>query len=201
MITSDEALFHITDANGKTKVQYKTIGQNNSELEVYPKVQFPKGVMAWIGISANGCTKVRFVKPGVKINADYYIKNILKPFIREDVPNLYPNGDYVFHQDSAPSHTAKKTIKFLLDNNIPFITPSQWMPNSPDAAPMDYFFWGFLKNRLNKRKVKTINGLKKAIKEEVKKVPQILINNALKAWSRRCRKIYYNKGLHIENYK
>jgi hypothetical protein len=201
VITSDEALFHITDANGKTKVQYKTRGQKKTELEVHPKVQFPKGVMVWIGISANGCTTVRFVKPGVKINSDYYIRKILKPFIRRDIPKLYPNGDYVFHQDSAPSHASKKTIKFLKDNKISFIPPTKWMPNSPDAAPLDYFFWGYLKKRLNRRKVRTIRGLQKAIREEVAKVPQNMINKALKSWGRRCRHIYYNKGLHIENYK
>ena len=74
------------------------------------------------------------------------------------------------------------------------------MPNSPDAAPLDYFYWGYLKNRLNKRKVTTISGLKKAIREEVKKVPQNVINKALKSWPRRCRQIYYNKGLHIEKH-
>lgn len=105
--------------------------------------------MAWLGISANGCTKVRFVKPGVKINSEYYIKNILKPLIREDIPKLYPNSDYIFHQDSAPSHTAKKTLKFLEDNDITFLTPNQWMPNSPDAASLDFFLWGYLKKRLN----------------------------------------------------
>ena len=144
---------------------------------------------------------MRFVKPGVKINSDYYIKHILKPLIREDVPKLYPNGDFVFHQDSAPSHTAKKTLKFLEDNRITFITPSQWMPSSPDAAPLDFFLWGYLKKKLNTRKVTTIKGLKKAIREEISKVPQRMVNNALKAWGKRCRQIYYNKGLNIENFR
>ena len=45
-ITSDEALFHITDADGKTKIQYKTIGKRDIKLEIHTKVQFPKGVMA-----------------------------------------------------------------------------------------------------------------------------------------------------------
>lgn len=200
MITSDEALFHLCDTNRKTKVQYISRGQKRSEMEVYTKQSHPKGVMVWVGISANGCTQARFVNPGAKVNSDYYIKKILTPFIRKDIPKLYPNGDFCFHQDSAPSHVAKKTLKFLEDNNIPIITPSQWMPNSPDAAPCDYFFWGYLKNRMKRRKVTTISGLKKAIREEVRKVPQNLINKALKSWGRRCRQIYYNKGLHIEKH-
>jgi hypothetical protein len=74
------------------------------------------------------------------------------------------------------------------------------MPNSPDCAPCDYFLREYLKRALN-QKVRTIQGLKKCISEELKKVPQILISRALRSWSRRCRQIFYNKGLKIENYK
>lgn len=74
------------------------------------------------------------------------------------------------------------------------------MPNSPDADPCDYFLWGYLKSKLNKRNVNTINGLKKAIAQEVGNIPQDMINKALKAWPKRCRKIYYCKGQHIEKF-
>lgn len=100
---------------------------------------------------------------------------------------------------TVPLVIHKKTIQYLNDNKIPFITPLEWMLSSPDAAPLDYFFWGYLKKRINKRKVKTIKGLKNAIRQEIKKVPQNFINNALRSWSKRCRQIYYNRGLHIEN--
>ncbi len=200
VITSDEAWFYLSDTNQKTKVQYMSRGQKRSEMEVFTKASHPKGVMVWLGISAKGCTQPRFVTPGAKVNSDFYIKEILTPFIKKDIPKLYPNLDFLFHQDSAPSHVSKKTLKFLEDNEISFITPLQWFPNSPDAAPCDYFLWGYLKNRIRRRKVRTIQGLKKAIREEVKKIPQNLIDKALKAWSRRCRQIYYYKGLHIEKH-
>ena len=197
-ITSDEAWFYLDNIEGKTKVQYISRHQNRSCCETFTNERHPKGIMVWLGISANGCTKIRFVEPGAKINSDYYINKVLKPFIKDDIHKLYPNGVFTFHQDSAPSHTAKKTIKFLNDNKITFITPRQWLPKSPDAAPLDYFFWGYLKWRVNQRKPRSLNGLKKVIKEEVEKVPQTMINKALKSWGKRCRQIYYNKGHHIE---
>jgi len=200
VITTDEAWFYLDNTSEQTKVQYISRGQKRSSLQSTTKSPHPKGVMVWAGISANGCTEVRFVKPGAKVNADYYIKHVLTPFVKHDIPKLYPNGDYLFQQDSAPSHTAKKTIKFLKDKKIPFITPLQWIPNSPDGAPCDFFLWGVLKQRVRKRKVKTIRGLKKAIKEELKKIPQNMINKALKSWPKRCRQIYYKKGLHIEKH-
>ncbi|GBN82216.1 hypothetical protein AVEN_227689-1 [Araneus ventricosus] len=126
-------------------------------------------------------TKPRFVQPGVKINSEYYIEKILKPFLKDDYCRLYPYDDAVFHQDSVPSHASRATQKFLTDQQVRFLKPQQWMPNCPDVAPCDYFLWGHPKNKLNKRRVSTLRCLQKAIREEVKKIPQKMILLALKS--------------------
>ena len=84
------------------------------------------------------------------------------------------------------------------DNDVSYVTPEEWLASSPDAAPCDFFWWGYLKFRVNKRQPKTLNGLKKVIIEECKKVPQAIINKALLSWPKRLRQIYYNKGNNIE---
>ena len=111
----------------------------------------PQGFMVWDGISS-----LRFVKPGVKINTDYYINNILKPFLSRDVPRLFPNNEKK-NQDNAPSHVSKKTIAFLNASKINYVKPEEWMPKSPDAAPMDYSIWGDFKQWLNKQKIETLD--------------------------------------------
>ena len=103
--------------------------------------------------------------------------------------------------DSLPSHSAKDTIKFLDKHKVNFIKPNEWLPNSPDAASCDYFFWSYLKSQVNKRNPKTLNGLKKVIRDQIKKVPQSIINIALMAWPKRLRKIYYCQDANIENLK
>jgi cyclopropane fatty-acyl-phospholipid synthase-like methyltransferase len=138
--------------------------------------------MVWAGKSSSGVTQLSFFELGAKKNSDYYIKKILKPFLRKNVKILYPNGDYIVHQDSAPSHSSKKAVKYLQDNKVTYITPEQWMPNSPDAAPCDYFLWRYLKNRLKHHEVKSINRLKNALQAEFKKISQEMINRALKSW-------------------
>lgn len=200
VITTDEAWFYLTNKKGKRNVQYISRQENRSQCEHYTKESHPKGIMVWAGISANGKTSIRFVKPGAKINSDYYQKSILGPFLRRDVKRLYPDGNYLFHQDSAPSHRSKSTCDYLKKHKVPFIRPDQWMPNCPECAPCDYFLWGYLKVILNKLKINTISGLNNAILREFKKIPQDMINRALKAWPKRCREIYYNKGLNIEKH-
>ena len=62
----------------------------------------------------------------------------LKPFVNIDLPRMFPGDqikDIVFHQDCASRHTSKHMSK-----NINFVTPEEWMPKSPDAAPTDWLF-------------------------------------------------------------
>jgi hypothetical protein len=154
--------------------------------------------MVWGGICSKGKTKLRIVEKGAKINSVYYIENILKPFLAEDIPRLYPKNDYIFHQDSAPAHSSKITIRFLKDNQIKFIISEEWTPQSPDNAPMDYFGWGYIKKKLNRRKVRTLKGLKRALRQEWDSIPHEHIIKALKSWPQRCRRIYENKGFQFE---
>ena len=200
-ITSDESLFHVSECNRQTKFHYVKIDEKSKIVKPYfqPK-KFGKAVMVWGAISFNGKSKLYFVKPGIKINSEYYINNVLKPFLKE-AKVLYPQNDFIFHQDSAPSHASKKTIKFLKDNNIKFITPEEWMPMSPDAAPMDYYIWSHLKRKLKNHKINNIDRLKRVLKLEWNKIPQKTINKVLKSWAKRCRLIYKNKGLNIENFR
>ncbi|GBN64233.1 hypothetical protein AVEN_199147-1, partial [Araneus ventricosus] len=92
---------------------------NRRDLTPSTTVPHPKGIMVWMGFSLNDVTKPRFVQPGAKINSEYYIPKILKPFLKDDYCRLYPNGDDVFHQDSAPSHASRVT------QQVQFLKPQQ----------------------------------------------------------------------------
>ena len=197
-ITSDEAWFYLSECNGQRKVQYISRDQNRTSCESYTKWSKSKGIMVWAAISCSGKAKLRFIEPGCKINANYYVENVLKPFIREDIPRLYPDGNFVFHQDSAPAHAAKLTCAFLDKKKVTFIRPENWMPNSPDASPCDFFLWGYLKSQINKLKIESIAALKNAIRREFRNVPQDMIYRAMRSWPRRCRQIYCMKGGNIE---
>ena len=58
--------------------------------------------------------------------------------------HLYPDNDFVFMQDSAPSHRAKATQNFLRDNTPNFISSQEWTPHSPDLNALDYPVWNIL---------------------------------------------------------
>ena len=131
------------------------------KLKFVNRDSFAPGFMMWAGVNYYGKTSLRIINKGVKVNADYYIGHGLKPFIEKDVPRLFPDRacEMKFHQDSTSSHTARKTLDFLQKRRVQYITPSEWMPKSPDCAPMDYGIWGILKRRLQKCSIYTLNGL------------------------------------------
>ena len=178
-ITTDEAWFYLDGTEGKRKVCYiKKTDPNYERMIIQQDQSRPKGLMVWAGISSHGKTSIRFVKPGAKINSDYYINKILKPFLSHDIPRLFPNNQkkkLIFHHDSAPSHVSKKTIQFLNESKINYIKPNEWIPSSPDAAPMDFSVWGYLKQRLNKQKIETLIELKKKLYTNGKKSIKVIL--------------------------
>ena len=115
-----------------------------------------------------------------------------------EADQLYGKDNWTLHQDSAPAHTAKKTQKFLMDAHVQYITPSQWMPNSPDCSPCDYWLFPMLENKVKKKNIKSIAGLKRAIVGEVKKISIDQVEKALAAWPRRVLKVHQAKAGHIE---
>lgn len=197
-ITTDEAWFYLSNFKREKNTFYSKIGLRQRTPTRRP-LQHSKGLMAWAGICSRGRTKLRWVDVGAKVDAKYYIDRVLKPFLKKDAPSLYPEGNFIFHQDSAPAHRAAITQDFLSDRGINFIKADEWIPCSPDASPMDFGVWSWMKSRLKYKKVRTLLGLKKAVQKVWTELPQNLIDNVLKSWPKRVYQIYKAKGFQIEH--
>ena len=197
-ITSDEAWFYLSDAGGKRTVQYIDCHRTAQDADARPTGGHSKKLMVWIASSSHGFFRPIFVDGKAKVNKEYYQERILRPFIKE-YREKYGYLNLIYQQDSASSHTAKSTLDMLQEENIPFLPPHEWPSGSPDLSPCDYWLWPELKRRVNMRKVTTLNGLERVIREELEKIPQDMIENALAAWPKRVYKVYLAKGGHIEN--
>ena len=55
---------------------------------------------------------------------------------------------WTLQQEAAPSHTEKNTINCLKRENVSFIEPQMWPPNSPDLNPVDYAVWCALQQQI-----------------------------------------------------
>ena len=61
---------------------------------------------------------------------------------------MYPNKDFTFVQDSAPSHRANQVQNFLKQKlKSRFVENTDWPPKSPDNNSLDYYFWDAFKRK------------------------------------------------------
>ena len=73
----------------------------------------------------------------------------------------------IFEQDGAPPHLGSHVRRFLdaiFPNRwIGRAGPTAWPPRSPDITPLDFFLWGYVKNKVFSTPVPDITNLKARI--------------------------------------
>jgi len=98
-----------------------------------------------------GIVHQEFAPEGQTVNAGFYC-SVLR-CMREDIqrkrPELWQEGNWLFHDDNAPSHRALVTCEFLAQNSI-ITLPHP--PYSPDLAPCDFFLFPKMKLQLKGRR-------------------------------------------------
>ena len=97
-------------------------------------------------------------------------------------------------------HPAGKKWEHV-DIGMNFIANIDILVKSPDASPLDFFSFGYLKQRLFKRRPTTMDGLWKATNEEWSTITQEKVKKVFASWKFRCRLIVKMEGKHIEQSK
>jgi len=208
VVTIDEAWVYLQSCNRKRSIYYEKRGERNREQWIVEcKESYPKGIMVVAGFSYKGKLAIRKVPPNVKINSQFYQREVLDPIFHHDIPSFYGEdlGNVFLHQDKASSHTSRSTTAYLdnlcTETGINVIPFKSIPTKSPDAAPMDFCCFGLLKYGLSKRHPTTITGLWKVVEEEWSKLNQSVLIKSLLSWKVRCRAIVLNQGYQIEHMK
>ena len=105
---------------------------------------FSRSIMVSVGVSRMGKTNIVFVEPGAKVNSEYYCEHVLREGLLPVIQAKSGRQNWTLQQDGAPSYTARNTINFLRQENVNFIEPDMWPPNSPDLNPVEYAIRGAL---------------------------------------------------------
>ena len=144
ILFSDEKIFQLEApyVPQNQRVYAKNKEDLNSDDLVAPSTTWPQQVMVWGGISGKGKTELVFVEKGVKINSENYMNNILIPYLNPLNQSIFKNIQWIFQQDSAPSHSSKSTQAWCRENLPGFISSEEWPPFSPDLNPCDFWLWG-----------------------------------------------------------
>jgi inhibitor of nuclear factor kappa-B kinase subunit alpha len=147
LIFSDEKMWLLQESHNAQNDRIYAVSTREvpQQVRTVQRFQNSSAVMVWGGVSHNGKLPLIFIDKGVKINKEVYRKEILDGHLKVEAPRLYPRGDWIFQQDSAPAHKAKVTQAWCSANCPDFIKTSEWPPSSPDLNPLDYYVWGKLK--------------------------------------------------------
>lgn len=137
-----------------------------------------------------------FVDPKSEVTFENFVKPILTSKKKTDVPRLY--GSYatkvVLNMDSATSHTAGNTHKWLDESKIKYISREIWLPYSPDLSPLGYFANSYLKTQLKHRQYSIIDGLKRCAAEKWGKIPREMLQNGIDSWESRVSHVFRSGG-------
>ena len=121
------------------------------------------------------------------------------------VPQVLEQQDCIFQQDGAPPHWGIEVREFLSETFgeqwIGRDGPMKWPPRSPDLTPLDFFFWGFVKDIVYQSKVADIRDLVARIKAASQEISLDVLEKVWKKLKNRLELLETVCGGHLENLK
>ena len=158
-------------------------------------------------ITGRGTLPLIRIPKNVKISSEVYVNMVLKPYFEQYIPNLYPNDIHkvIFHHDKASSHTSNFTTAYLNqlkhEKRINFISKEDIPVKGADISPLDFFGFGFLKQKANSCKATTLNGVWKFRRKTWSEVSPEMCMEVFRAWKLRLGHVSRSDGGHIEHLK
>ncbi|GBM82296.1 hypothetical protein AVEN_149621-1 [Araneus ventricosus] len=191
---TDEKLLTVQQAHNSQNNRIWSVDAPSTSVFV-EHCQHPKSVMVWGRICTSGKTRLVFVDEGIKINHKVYRRDILEAVVLSWAKKHFDNVNWMFQQDSAPAHKAKKIPEWCKAHFPDMISSAEWPPYSPDLIPMDYSVWSILAARAC---TKLHNSLKQSIRREWDRLKVEDLRPIAENFNKRLRLCIAAKGGHFE---
>ncbi|UYV80763.1 hypothetical protein LAZ67_19001657 [Cordylochernes scorpioides] len=157
-------------------------------------------VLLTVFFDCRGVVHHEFLPQGRTVNKEYYLQVMrnLREAILQKRPDLWKNKNWLLHHDNATAHTSLLVRDFLAKNNT-LMMPQP--PYSPDLAPCDFFLFPKLKRPMKRRRYATLDEIKTASKEELKKIFKNDFLKCFEDWKNRWHKCIISHGDYFEGDK
>lgn len=168
---------------------------------------YPKNFMIIGSMTENTTFPLMKVPTKVTVDAKYYIDHVLDPLIHKNLIRYFGKDidKVVIHNDKAPSHSANLTRNYLMVMNqkygIRFIEKEDIPVKGADISPLDFFGFGWIKQKLKYTRARTENGVWKSCRDIWNQVTPETCKRVFALWKRRCRAVFRNDGQHVEQTK
>ncbi|KAJ8916894.1 hypothetical protein NQ315_013363 [Exocentrus adspersus] len=121
----------------------------------------------------------------------------------DHLPLRYVRNLEGFQQDGAGPHNAALVTQYLnnrFPNNwIGTHGPVAWPPRSPCLNPLDYFFWGYLKNKVYYTPCQNMAELRERLNQACRSCSPHIIRKAVDEMNGRILKCLRQNGLHLRD--
>lgn len=202
IIWSDESLF--TNCGMFNRRNAHVYALENPHLIREVRNQYRFSVNVWCGILDTRIIGPYFIRGN--LNAQAYLnllENDLEEFL-DDLPLESIRNLHWFQQDGSAVHNANMVTTYLnrrFPNSWIGTNGSiRWPPRSPCLNPLDYYLWGYLKNKVYDTPSESIVHLKQKIREEIAAIPPAVIRKAVDAQIYRTRLCIQKNGAQFEQY-
>ena len=134
---------------------------------------------------------------GLRVGTEEYL-DVLQTVVKPWLDAQYPEGNYVFQQDSAPSHKSKKTQAWCKDNLADFWSWTIWPPSSPDLNPMDFATWGAVESKACSSPHPSVDAMKASVELEWTNMSVDFVKSSCSKFRPRLEALLEAEGGHFE---
>jgi len=178
ILFSDEATFMNSGHVNRHNMHYWAV-ENPHWMRSIP-FQHRWSLTVWCGIIGNLVIGPYFFEETVRSNSYCNLLQNHLPALLENV-SLHIRRKMWFQQDGAPPHFANTTKQLLYekfgDKWIGRGGPVEWPPRSPDLTPLDFFLWGYVKEKVMFEPPTTKENMKQRIRNACASVTSEMLQN------------------------
>lgn len=199
---TDEATFQLDGTLNRHNCRYWS--DENPHWMREDKSQYPQKLNVWAGILNNRIIGPFFIDGNLNAqNYEAMLRELIVPAIREISGDNFE--DIWYQQDGAAAHYGRNVRAYLdgvfVERWIGRRGTIEWPARSPDLTPLDYFYWGYLKDRVFRTKPQNLDELRQRIIDESALIPTEMIQNAINAFYHRLAYCQEVNGEQFEQLK
>ncbi|KFM73496.1 hypothetical protein X975_18609, partial [Stegodyphus mimosarum] len=192
---SDEASFHLS---GIVKRHNVRIWGSEKPHEYREAQRDSRNVNVWRGLMHDRVIGLFFFTEKTASSVVYL--DTLGNFVFSQLEELQP---HVFlQQDGAPPHWSTIIRSSLNDHFtgrwIGRGGPVPWPPRSPDITPLDIFLWGFVKDKVYRRRVSNMDDVKARVTTSIASVDADMLTSTWREIEHRLDILRATKGAQVE---
>jgi len=198
ILFSDEATFMLHGFISRHNFRHWAAENPRCVIEAH--TQRPEKVNVWVGIIGRNTIGPFFIDGN--LTTEVYLQ-LLRDQVIPHLEVMYPDNNIWFQQDGAPAHFGLPVRNFL--NHI---FPNRWIgrggeiewpARSPDLNPLDFFMWGFLKNKVYYNRPHNIEDLKNRIRNEIGNIVPDMLERVIEEFKHRLGYCLANNGEQFEH--